>query len=373
MGSIFNLIMLLFLLCHGIACLWMLVQWEHYEKNESSWMTEQVSMIGDDASAMYPFVMYAAMLMLSGDGLDTLTNAESWFCILVTLFGLCALAVLVSNMAVYMANMNAADRIFRETMSSMSDEMANLAIPSTLRTRVLDYYEFMFEHQPHLVESGKSWINRFPKYLQVALRSHLHLHDLTLVPIFKGLSRGFLSQLALHLETQVFMRNEFVFRQGDYGDEMFFVQQGCILVYIEEEGKKAVDDPPAMKIIQALEKGSVLGELAVIFRQPRNAGAIAQNIVMCNSLKKGAFESVIVDFIKDREVLQTNLEQTDLLRGQKLFWDSKYSCFRRHNDVHSIRPTGKPADVNADDSELKSQLQAFEDFRYDMLLFKEQT
>ena len=54
----------------------------------------------------YPFVMYAAMLMLSGDGISTTTTLESWYAVIMTLLGLTALAVLVSNMAVFMSNLN---------------------------------------------------------------------------------------------------------------------------------------------------------------------------------------------------------------------------------------------------------------------------
>ena len=110
LASIFNLIMLLFTLCHWIACIQMVVEWDHYGRNETSWIDHQVKDIHTDSDELYPFVMYAAMLMLSGDGLDTYSVTESWFAVIVTLTGLTALAVLVSNMAVFMSNMNAAGK-----------------------------------------------------------------------------------------------------------------------------------------------------------------------------------------------------------------------------------------------------------------------
>jgi len=375
LASIFNLIMLLFMLCHWIACIWMVVEWDHYERNETSWIDHQVKDIHTDSDELYPFVMYAAMLMLSGDGLDTYSVTESWFAVIVTLTGLTALAVLVSNMAVFMSNMNAADRVHRETVSSMSDEMQSLNIPETLRSRVLDYYEFVFDQQPHLVGNA-SWIDRFPRYLQSELRSYLHLADLESTPIFNGLSRGFLNELAIHLSTQVFMKEEYVFRQGDFGDEMYFVQQGSILVYNEEPGKFQSDGvTPTMKVFQTCIKGGVLGELAVIFRQPRQAGAIAENVVVCNVLKKTAFESVIVDFHKDRSIIQTNLESMNMLQGSKIFWDSKYVCFRKTGDVHSnaVRPAAVAPNAEDVASAGEQPSTSVEDLRYDFLLFKEQT
>jgi hypothetical protein len=206
LASIFNLIMLLFMLCHWIACIWMVVEWDHYERNETSWIDYQINGIHTDSDILYPFVMYSAMLMLAGDGIETYSVTESWFAVVVTLVGLTALAVLVSNMAVFMSNMNAAgafvhmrvffalsqlhsnpctylsylkraDRVHRETVSSMSDEMQSLNIPQSLRSRVIDYYEFIFDQQPHLVTDA-SWIDRFPRYLQSELRSYLHLADL---------------------------------------------------------------------------------------------------------------------------------------------------------------------------------------------------
>ena len=47
LASIFNLIMLLFMLCHWIACIQMVVEWDHYERNETSWIDHQVKDLDD--------------------------------------------------------------------------------------------------------------------------------------------------------------------------------------------------------------------------------------------------------------------------------------------------------------------------------------
>ena len=162
----------------------------------------------------------------------------------------------------------------------------------------------------------------------------------------------------------------------DFGDQMFFVQQGSILVYKEEPGKFQSDGvTPTMKVFQTCIKGDVLGELAVVFRQPRQAGAIAENVVVCNVLKKGAFESVIVDFHKDRSIIQSNLENMNMMQGSPIFWDSKFVCFRKTNDLHSnaVRPpavTPNGEDVAAANEQSST---AVEDLRFEFLLFKEQT
>ena len=146
---------------------------------------------------------------------------------------------------------------------------------------------------------------------------------------------------------------------------MYLVQQGSVAVY-KNEPNPSDPDHPHMKVISVKRRGDVLGELAVIFRQPRTAGAIAENVVVCNVLQKTAFESVIVDFHKDRETIQLNLEREDLHKASKIFWDSKYVCFRKRDDLHSNLVHSTPAGVQdtTNDSEL-------EHLRYDLLAFKD--
>ena len=147
---------------------------------------------------------------------------------------------------------------------------------------------------------------------------------------------------------------------------MYLVQQGSVAVY-KNEPNPSDPDHPHMNVISVKKKGDVLGELAVIFRQPRNAGAIAENVVVCNVLQKAAFESVIVDFHKDRETIQLNLEREDLHKASKIFWDSKHVCFRKRDDLHSNLVHSKPAgvqDTTHDDVEL-------EHLRYDLIAFKD--
>ena len=62
-------------------------------------------------------------------------------------------------------------------------------------------------------------------------------------------------------------KNETIFREGDFGDQMYIVQEGEI-----EIRKKAKD---SYKVLDTLNDGDFFGEMAIIDKSPRSASAVA--------------------------------------------------------------------------------------------------
>jgi CRP-like cAMP-binding protein len=318
---------------------------------------------------LYPHVLYASMMMAVGDGMDITTTPEVYFACVTTLFGMTMLAVLVSNMAVLMANMNASEREFREAVGAMSDEMRILQVPLPLRKRVLDYYEYLFEQQPNLI-NGPSWISKFPKYIQSELMSNLHIRTMRKVSIFENVSRGFLAELSLRLRQKVFLKKEFIFRQGDYGDNMYFLEHGHVIIYQETKRKELTatdtedgqagggksgggglqggsfgdkggdaawdagrqwrrrggmqtDPVPGMTPLVELGPGDAFGELALFFTQPRSAGAVARTVVTAMSVDKSDVDEFLHNFTSDcHGPLAINLSES---AGNKGHWLVRWS------------------------------------------------
>jgi CRP-like cAMP-binding protein len=92
-----------------------------------------------------------------------------------------------------------------------------------------------------------------------------------------------LAEVVLRLKQQVFMKKEFVFRHGDFGDSMFFINTGTVLIYLDMPDRPDGGSTP-LKPLVTLEVGKAFGELAIFFRQPRAAGAVASTVVTAMSL-----------------------------------------------------------------------------------------
>jgi len=64
-----------------------------------------------------------------------------------------------------------------------------------------------------------------------------------------------------------FDTDEYIFREGDAGDCAYIIDSGMVEVSLDKDGRKLV--------MATLTKGDILGEMAIINREPRTASARA--------------------------------------------------------------------------------------------------
>ena len=88
------------------------------------------------------------------------------------------------------------------------------------------------------------------------------------------------------LEERHFAQGDHLIRQGDIGEEMFVITSGHAMVMTEDhEGQRYA--------IARTGPGDVLGEMALLAREPRTADAIAQEPLVAQVLAASAFHSLI--------------------------------------------------------------------------------
>ncbi len=89
------------------------------------------------------------------------------------------------------------------------------------------------------------------------------------VPLFSELGANAFARVIDALELRRFDDGEVVVREGDPGDCFFVVAQGMVRVERRENGAEAQE-------LAKLGEGSVLGEMAVIAKEPRGATVVAE-------------------------------------------------------------------------------------------------
>ncbi len=101
---------------------------------------------------------------------------------------------------------------------------------------------------------------------------------LATVPGFDSLDADSLAQVASRARVQTFRDGEYLLRRGDPGDSMLVIQHGAV--------KVPVFDPTGrMRIVAQLAVGDVVGEMALLTGERRNADVVAD----------GDVESIVLD------------------------------------------------------------------------------
>jgi len=107
-----------------------------------------------------------------------------------------------------------------------------------------------------------------------------------LPPILHGLDRGDIKKIRRRFTRHVYQPSENIFSQGDDGDALYYIAKGRADVYVQLEGTGQ------MKRLQAMQSGSVFGEMAILDRQPRAASVVAVEETVCYRLGVEEFEQI---------------------------------------------------------------------------------
>ena len=93
------------------------------------------------------------------------------------------------------------------------------------------------------------------------------------VPLFSGLNKAQLREVAALAETRRFEASAFIFKEGDPGDVMYGIVEGKVRISKRVPGI-------GEEALAILESGHFFGEMALIEDGPRSADAIAH--IGCN-------------------------------------------------------------------------------------------
>jgi len=112
--------------------------------------------------------------------------------------------------------------------------------------------------------------------------------DLRTITLFEQLSDAVLTKLAAILEPRSLSAGTVLFEKGAPGDEMYIVQQGGIALYLPNPEKPGEERP-----IRIIGPGEVLGEMALIDKQPRSLSGRAVEPAEVLVLKGDAFHQLL--------------------------------------------------------------------------------
>jgi CRP-like cAMP-binding protein len=98
------------------------------------------------------------------------------------------------------------------------------------------------------------------------------------VDLFRGAGELFLRESVQLLRPRVFLPGEYIIRQGEFGDCMYFLSQGDVEVLVSDQQ------------VARLGAGSPFGETALIQGEKRNASIRAETYCDVYKLSKSDFD-----------------------------------------------------------------------------------
>ncbi|XP_076006052.1 voltage-gated delayed rectifier potassium channel KCNH8 [Genypterus blacodes] len=245
---VLTLLMSMFaLLAHWMACIWYIIGKMEIEANAYNWDIGWLHELGKrlespfyaiggvngtglSIRSVYVASLYFTLSSLTSVGFGNVsanTDAEKIFSICVMLIGALMHALVFGNVTAIIQRMYSRWSQYHTRTKDLKDFIRVHHLPQSLKQRMLEYFQTTWS-----VNNGidcNELLKDFPDELRSDITMHLNKEILEL-SLFASASRGCLRSLSLHIKTSFCAPGEYLLRQGDALQAIFFVCSGSMEV-----------------------------------------------------------------------------------------------------------------------------------------------
>jgi len=160
--------------------------------------------------------------------------------------------------------------------------------------------------------------------------------ELKSIAVLQAMDGEALTRLAAAMEEKNYADEQPIFVEGDPGDSMYFIIEGCIRIEKRPQATSAVH-----KILAVLEAGDYFGEMALLDQKPRSASAVATGDAKVLRLSKAAFdemqsESSVAGMSVVFAMLRTSSERIRRLSAQVVVYDEVGKAIGESHDLQTL-------------------------------------
>jgi hypothetical protein len=245
-------------------------------------------LIGASEAARSPFDQYLRGLYWTVTTIATIgygdytpnhdSNPQIIYTIVVMIFGVGMYGYIIGNVATLIANLDTARATYQEKMEEINDFLRTRRVPGLLQKRVRDYYAYLWETRKSV--TSVSITEELPHTLSMEILLFLNQKILQKVSLFQSANEIFIREIVQVLQPMVFLPADYIIRQGEFGDCMYFLSEGDVEVLVGDT-----------KVAQ-LGAGSPFGETALIQGERRMASIRALSYCDVYKLSKADFDGL---------------------------------------------------------------------------------
>jgi len=206
------------------------------------------------------------------------SNLQIIYTVVVMIFGVGMYGYIIGNIASLIANLDVARANYQKKMEEINDFLRTKRVPQGMQARVRDYYAYLWETRKSI--STTSPTADLPPSLSMEILLFLNRTLLEKVEIFRGANEAFIREVVQLLQPLVFLPDDYIIRQGEHGDCMYFLTSGDVEVLVN--GVR----------VATLGQGSPFGETALLKEENRMASVRALGYCDAYQLSKKDFDAL---------------------------------------------------------------------------------
>ncbi|UPR00889.1 cyclic nucleotide-binding domain-containing protein [Chloropicon primus] len=250
-----------------------------------------VSDFADEGDRLrYCLCLYFTFVTMIGEKTSPQTERQVITTIVMLVCGLVTYVSIVGNLVSLINQIDSSSSAYNQKRDQLAMYMNSRNFPPKLRHRINRYFHYLHEKNKGIDDA--TMIEDLPPYLRKEVALFLNRNIIVKVPMFRGLSITFITALVIRLKPLLCLEDDYIIRDGEVGNEMYFLLKGHVQVMDPEGG-----------IIASLPAGSFFGEMALVYNEKRNASVRSSNTCELLVLTRKAFEEVMQQFPDEATVI----------------------------------------------------------------------
>ncbi|KAJ3307739.1 hypothetical protein HDU76_004412 [Blyttiomyces sp. JEL0837] len=214
------------------------------------------------------------------------TVLEQWLTIIYILSGAVLYATFVGSLSSAAVALDASGRLYEQKMDELTDYLNFKCVGPETRKKLVQYYEVKYRGKFFEESNLLAGMND-------SLRTELSVHNcrqlIEKVPFLRRQEHDnkdslFFGKVASSLVACYYVKNDYVVRQGELGNDMYFIQSGSLDIVVN--GTK----------VTTFTEGHFFGEVALIANIPRTASVRAHTASILYRLSRTDFDAILMEF-----------------------------------------------------------------------------
>ena len=252
----------------------------------------------------YTAAIYWAITTVATIGygdIKSISNLERYMSMVIMLSGSIVFGVVVGGMSDSLDQMNSVRARRTRKMDYVRAMLRERNVPHALIIRTKHYYErYLLECGDVLTE--QKILSELPPPLRTELLLCLNLRTVESITFFHGQDSTFIISVCKMLKPCYFAPLDWIFKEGDLGLEMYFVQLGSVNVICFLDGEEV--------ILETLETGAYFGEVAVMIDDVRREASV-RAVSFCSmfSFTKENLNRLLQMYPDVMQKMQTQMER----------------------------------------------------------------
>jgi len=277
---------LIFLLAHILACLFIGLETVYREKdqsyanyygyNELCWIVRFQDTWEKPLAVIYMRALYWAFTTLTTVGYGDITPLlplELAFTIAVQLCGCSLFGFIIGNVSSIVSSRDATSMMLLEKMEAVRDYITFRKLPKIISDKILRHYNYAWRRSKVFQE--EEILFELPQVLRTECCLFVHRKLIKNVPLLSALGDDVVPSLVTKLKPCLSAQGDIIVLESLYGNEMYFVSIGQLQVTVKSHlictNKKGTQEELVVKIIN---DGDYFAEYAVMMDQVKHPATV---------------------------------------------------------------------------------------------------